>query len=107
MDSASSIRVVYPGRSSYPGNARTNQPWSKRFLHRRTLLINESRHFRCLGHSVLLGVTFSLAFASLVTRSDSCISRRRRPIGGLVTKLSPWLCLSTSLDTPGPIYSIE
>jgi 4-amino-4-deoxy-L-arabinose transferase-like glycosyltransferase len=27
MDRASAIRIVYPGRSSHPGNARTNQPW--------------------------------------------------------------------------------
>ena len=31
----------------------------------------------------------------------------RRQIRELVAKLPPWLCLSTSMDTTGPIYSIE
>src|SRR4029077_2925454 len=64
-------------------------------------------NFFCLGDSVLSGATFSRAFASLVRTSRGRISWRGRPIGELGTKLSPRLCLPTSLDTTGPIYSIE
>src|SRR4029077_17808268 len=64
-------------------------------------------NFCCLGDSVLSGAAFSRAFASLVRTSRGRISWRGRPVGELVTKLSPWLCLPTSLDTTGPIYSIE
>jgi hypothetical protein len=54
----------------------------------------------CLVDSVLSGITLSLAFASLVTRSGGRISRRRRQIRGLVTNfprgfayLLPWVLL--------------
>jgi len=66
-----------------------------------------ARNFCDLADSVLSGVTFSVAFASLVTRSGGRISRRRRQIRGLVTKLPPRLRLSTSLGTTSPVYSIE
>src|SRR5947208_6633438 len=58
-------------------------------------------NFCCLVDSVLSGATFSRAFASLVRTSGGCISRLRTQVGGLVTKLSSWLCLLTSLDTTG------
>src|SRR6266513_3307122 len=59
-----------------------------------------ARNFCDLADSVLSGVTFSVAFASLVTRSGGRISRRIRQIRGLVTKLPrgfayllPWVLL--------------
>src|SRR5438067_323059 len=199
MDRASAIRIIHSGRCPYPGDGRTNQPWPNRFLHRSTLLANESwtdrkgandrdrgdllftirfcshsvvavlgtkglvlaylrraldlswfrpagqgpqsrpvflsyrwgcslansppprlnspralhrsrgnaRNFRCLADSVLLGVTFSVSLASLVTGSVGRIPRRRRQIRRLVTKLPPRLRLSTSLGTISPVYSIE
>ncbi len=42
MDRASAIRIIHSGRCPYPGDGRTNQPWPNRFLHRTTLLANES-----------------------------------------------------------------
>ncbi len=42
MDHASAIRIIHSGRCPYPGDGRTNQPWPNRFLHRSTLLANES-----------------------------------------------------------------
>ena len=66
-----------------------------------------ARNFCCLGDSIFSGIIFRLAFASLVTRSGGRISRRRRQIRGLVTKLPPRLRLSTSLGTTSPVYSIE
>ena len=199
MDRASAIRIIHSGRCPYLGDGRTNQPWPNRFIHRTTLLANESwtdrkgandrnrgdllftirlcshsvvaalgtkalilaylrraldlswfrpagersksrpvllsyrwrrslakssppqpnspgalhwscgnaRNFCDLADSVLSGVTFSVAFASLVTRSGGRISRRRRQIRGLVTKPTPRLRLSTSLGTTSPVYSIE
>src|SRR5436190_1768147 len=101
MDRASAIRIIHSGRCPYLGDGRTNQPWSNRFLHRSTLLANESWTdrkgandrdrgdllftIRLCSYSVLSGVTFSVAFASLVTRSGGRISRRRSQIRGLVT----------------------
>ena len=66
-----------------------------------------ARNFCDLADSVLSDVTFSVALASLVMRSGGRISRRRRQIRGLVTKLPPRLRLSTSLGTTSPVYSIE
>src|SRR5207237_10192711 len=42
MDRTSAIRIIHSGRCPYPGDGRTNQPWPNRFLHRSTLLANES-----------------------------------------------------------------
>ena len=97
------VLLSYPWRRSL-AKSPPPRPNSPRTLHRSN---DSAGNFCCLGHSILSGVTLSLAFASLVRTSGGRISWRRRPIGGLVTKLPSWLRLSTSLDTTGPIYSIE
>src|SRR5438874_5526738 len=42
MDRAAAIRIIHSSRCPYPGDGRTNQPWPNPFLHRSTLLANES-----------------------------------------------------------------
>src|SRR2546423_13112547 len=71
-----SVLLSYPLRCSL-AESPPARPNPSRALNRRS---GNDRNFCRLGDSVLSGVTFSLAFAGLVTRNGGCISRRRRPI---------------------------
>ena len=100
MDRASAIRIIHSGRCPYPGDGRTNQPWPNRFLHRSTLLANESWTDRKGANDRDRGdllFTIRLCSHSVLLLWE----QKRSP---WLTCVVPWIFLGLGLLAKGPSH---